>query len=94
MKFREYSFAAEEFVVEEITADGVVLERDKPAGYGSKEDAALERDYFSRFILQKRNWNTMQAIAEIARRLHAHPKRFDFAGTKDRNAVTGVAAPW
>jgi len=88
VKFREYSFAAEEFVVEEITRDGVVLEAGKPANLGAAEDASLERDYFARFVLEKRNWNSMQALAEIARRLHAHPKRFDFAGTKDRNALT------
>ncbi len=88
MKFREYSFSAEEFVVEEITGGGVVLEVGKPANFGVPEDASMERDYFARFILQKRNWNSMQALAEIARRLHVNPKRFDFAGTKDRNALT------
>ncbi len=74
--------------MEEITSDGLVLENGAPINLGKPEDAQLERDYFSRFVLQKRNWNTMQALAEISRRLRVHPKRFDFAGTKDRNSIS------
>ncbi|MFH0973826.1 MAG: tRNA pseudouridine(13) synthase TruD [Candidatus Micrarchaeota archaeon] len=88
MKFRAYAFSPEEFIVEEITGDSVVLETGAPVNLGKPEDAQLEKDYFSRFVLQKRNWNTMQALAEISRRLRVHPKRFDFAGTKDRNSVS------
>jgi len=83
-----FDFKPEEFIVEEITQDGVVLELDKKFDLGNAEDASLERDYFTRFVLQKREWNTMNALAEIARRLHVKQSRFDFAGTKDRNAIT------
>ncbi|MEM0475777.1 MAG: tRNA pseudouridine(13) synthase TruD [Candidatus Norongarragalinales archaeon] len=88
LKFREFAFAPEEFVVEEITRGGVVLEIDTPVNLGAPQDQTLTRDYFTRFVLQKKNWNSMQALSEIARRLHALPKRFDFAGTKDRAALS------
>lgn len=83
-----FCFKPEEFAVEEITQDGVLLELDKQFALGDPEDAALERDYFTRFVLQKKEWNTLQALRALAERLYIKPKRFDFAGTKDRNAVT------
>ncbi|MEK6924077.1 MAG: tRNA pseudouridine(13) synthase TruD [Candidatus Micrarchaeota archaeon] len=78
----------EEFTVEEITANGTILEKDKPVNFGLPPHQALERDYFTHFALQKRLWNTRDALAAIARKLGVKPSRFDSAGTKDRNAVT------
>ncbi len=43
---------------------------------------------FVYFVLQKKNWNTMQAINAIANALHVTKKRFNYAGNKDRRAVT------
>lgn len=83
-----FSFKPDEFVVEEITPDGTVLEIGKQFNLGAAEDQALERDYFARFVLQKRGWNTAQALAALAWALHVKPSRFDSAGTKDRQAVT------
>lgn len=83
-----FAFAPEEFLVEEITSNGTVLEIGKQINLGAVEDQKLERDYFTHFVLQKREWNTMNALAEIARKIHVKGKRFDFAGTKDRNAIT------
>ncbi|AEH24088.1 tRNA pseudouridine(13) synthase TruD [Pyrococcus yayanosii] len=40
------------------------------------------------FLLKKRNWETMAAIKEIAKRLGIHYSEIGFAGTKDRHAVT------
>jgi len=77
-----------EFVVEEILPDGTVLEVGKAMDLGHPDDQTLERDYFTHFILQKTDWNTMQALGAIADQLHVKPGRFDFAGTKDKNAVT------
>lgn len=88
MKFAEFSFKPDEFVVEEITRDGTLLEAGAPIDLGAPEDQELERDYFTRFVLEKRGWNTMQAILALARALRVKPKRFAFAGTKDRNAVS------
>ncbi|MBI2445171.1 tRNA pseudouridine(13) synthase TruD [Candidatus Micrarchaeota archaeon] len=77
-----------EFIVEEILPDGTVLQVDKVQDLGKPEDQALERDYFTHFILQKTDWNTMQALGALAVQMHVKPGRFDFAGTKDKNAVT------
>ncbi|MCX6776248.1 MAG: tRNA pseudouridine(13) synthase TruD [Candidatus Micrarchaeota archaeon] len=72
----------EDFLVEEITAGGEILELDK-----TFERAGEEGD-FTYFVLQKRNWNTLQALKEVGRKLHCGLKRFGYAGVKDRNAVT------
>lgn len=46
---------------------------------------------YTYFWLTKRNWTTLRAIVEIASKSHVSFKRFKFAGTKDRNAVTKQA---
>ncbi|VVB67822.1 putative tRNA pseudouridine synthase D [Candidatus Norongarragalina meridionalis] len=78
-------FTPDTFFVEEITSDGVILELGKAYSF---EKPAPERDFFTHFVLQKREWNTVQALGAIARNLHVKPSRFDFAGTKDRQATT------
>jgi len=72
----------EDFLVEEITAGGEILELDKIF-----ERTGEEGD-FTYFVLQKRNWNTLQALKEIGKRLRCGLKRFGYAGVKDRNAIT------
>jgi tRNA pseudouridine13 synthase len=62
----------EDFVVEEIA-------RDFP------EDPEGE---YTHFTLEKRNWDTLRAIKSLARALRVSHKRFGFAGTKDKRAVT------
>lgn len=83
-----FKFKPNEFIVEEIACDGTILEAGARIDLGKPEDEAFERDYFTRFVLEKSGWNTMQAIQAIARALRVKPKRFSFAGTKDRNAVS------
>ncbi len=78
-------FEPEDFVVEEITPSGEVLEVGKKI---SRENETEADPYFTQFILQKRLWTTSNAIRELARRLRVSQKRFNFAGNKDRNAVT------
>jgi len=82
---KEFSFKPEEFVVEEITLDGSVFEVGTAV---ETKGEALEKDYFTRFVLEKREWNTEQALRELAFFLHVKPSRFNYAGTKDRNAIT------
>lgn len=83
-----FRFKPEEFIVEEIAWNGVVLERGKEFNFGKEEDQSIEKDFFTHFIMQKTEWNTLQALGAIASRLHVKHSRFNFAGTKDRNAVT------
>ncbi len=78
-----FSFSPEEFIVEEITLDGSVLE----VGKNVKKPNA-PNGKFCHFVLEKKLWNTSQALNAIARYLRSGRKRFNAAGAKDRNAVT------
>ncbi len=78
-----FSFQPEEFIVEEILLDGFVLEAGKKV-----EKPSVENGKFCHFIMEKRLWNTAQALNAIASRLHLGRTRFNAAGTKDRNAIT------
>ncbi len=62
----------EDFVVEE-------LPKSVPVSAGG--------DY-THFTLEKRNWETIAAVKAIARALGASSKRFGYAGTKDKRAIT------
>lgn len=46
---------------------------------------------YTYFWLTKKNWTTLRALIEIASKAHVSFKRFKFAGTKDRNAITKQA---
>ncbi len=70
------------FIVEEITKDGTVLEKGKPF-YFSGSDGP-----FSVFVLEKRAWNTVQALLAISKKLGHGKKAVGFAGTKDRNTTS------
>jgi tRNA pseudouridine13 synthase len=74
----------DDFVVEEVTQDGVLLE----AGV---DGIVLQHASEGRFVhctLEKKNWDTMRAVKEIARRLKVSQRRVGYAGTKDKKAVT------
>lgn len=79
---------AEDFIVKEITRNGTVLEPDRKytaveLGMGEPADGK-----FSVFVMQKRNWNTVQACREVARKAGRGIKSVGFAGTKDRKSVS------
>ena len=71
----------EDFIVEEISEDGTLFQLDQEI---QREGAGR----FTHFILQKTDWSTSSAILEIAKRLHSGHKRFSYAGTKDKMAIT------
>ncbi len=48
----------------------------------------LDRGGYLYFILKKRNYNTLDAIAQISNKLKVDIKRFGFAGNKDKKAIT------
>ncbi|MFH1125846.1 MAG: tRNA pseudouridine(13) synthase TruD [Candidatus Altiarchaeota archaeon] len=73
----------EDFVVEEITQDGIILE----VGKESIKDLSHSGG-FVHCTLEKINWDTMRAVKEIARSLRVSQKRIGYAGTKDKKAVT------
>jgi tRNA pseudouridine13 synthase len=61
----------------------------RPEGFIVNE---LPGDYglgeHTHFTLWKKNWNTLDAIKEIAKKLGVKKERFGYAGLKDKNAVT------
>ncbi len=78
----------EDFRVEEITANGTVLEIGK---HYSPEILGMNNEpegKFSVFVMQKTNWNTSQALKTIARKFRRGVKSTCFAGTKDRTSVS------
>lgn len=78
----EIKFDADSFLVEEIMLDGTVLEK----GKGVQREG--EEGKFTHFVLEKKDWTTAAAVKEISRRLHVGQSRFDYAGTKDKTAVS------
>jgi tRNA pseudouridine13 synthase len=77
----------EDFVVKEITANGTVLEPGA-ACTGERLGRYREGGKHIEFVLEKRNWNTLDAVIAIAKRLGRGRKSVGYAGTKDRNAIT------
>jgi len=72
----------EDFVVEEMAQDGTVLK----IGKAFRRKPGKGR--FTLFVLQKSDWTTPQALKALGERLGCGPKRFGYAGTKDRKALT------
>lgn len=77
----------EDFMVEEVTPSGKVCR----IGF----DLSFIRDRIPKdmkehlhFTLVKRNYTTQRAVSTISKRLRIGHKRFGYAGTKDRNAMT------
>ena len=71
-----------DFAVEEICPDGTVLEANTAI---TREPTGSQ---FVHFVVQKENWSTPDAVREIASRIHVSPKRINYAGTKDKRAIT------
>lgn len=78
----------EDFVVEEITRNGTVLEVGKEYSSLALGMDDPEGGEFSIFVMQKSGWNTLQALKELARKLRRGIKSAGFAGTKDRMSVS------
>jgi len=79
----------EDFVVEEITKNGIVLEAGKT--YSAKDLGMPEPEpgaRFTTFVMQKRDWNTTQALITVARRFRRTIRSMGFAGTKDRASIS------
>jgi len=72
----------EDFMVEEIGTDGTVFEIGKEIEHEDEEG-----DY-THFILQKREWTTEGAIRRMAKYFKTGKKRFNYAGNKDKIAVS------
>lgn len=72
----------EDFIVKEITRSYTVLEQG--ASYSREELKYPEGNEFTIFAMQKRGWNTLQALGAVASACGKGKKSVGFAGTKDR----------
>lgn len=77
--------SAEDFIVEEVAVDGRVVPIDAS---GLELDALSSPGRYLHFTLRKTNWETHRVVKELAKRCGVSQKRFSFAGTKDKRAVT------
>jgi tRNA pseudouridine13 synthase len=77
-----------DFIVKEITGGGVSLSPDVQYTAISAGDSEDVVGKFTTFVLQKENWNTVQAVISVAKRLGRGKKAVSYAGTKDRRAIT------
>ena len=75
----------EDFIVREITPDGKILSIN--ASQEIEQSNSLNGEY-TEFNIVKKDWDTHRLIHKLRRRLRVSRKRFSFAGTKDRRALT------
>ncbi len=78
----------EDFIVKEITSRGVVLQPNTAydaASLGAEE--AHDGKHIT-FVLQKRDWNTVDALIAIAKKMGHGRKSIAYAGSKDKKSVS------
>jgi len=77
----------EDFIVEEITANGRILQIN--TNY-TNVDLGMEstEGNFTVFVLQKKEWNTTQALRALAKKFRRGVRSTGFAGTKDRTSIS------
>ncbi len=78
----------EDFLVEEIGLNGDIFELGKTYSFDVHADGKDDEYKFSNFIMQKRDWNTAQALRGIAKKFRRGMKSVGFAGTKDRQSTS------
>ncbi len=76
------------FVVKEIAKNGTVLQQGMMYSAGELELAENPDGKFVVFVLQKSNWNTIQALETVSRRAGHGIRAIGYAGIKDRRALT------
>ncbi len=65
--------------------------KQKPEDFLVKEISSFQPQKtgsYAYFKLTKKNWNTLDAVKEISKRLHLPLKNIGFAGSKDKHALT------
>ncbi len=80
--------SADDFIVEEIQKDNVVLELGRTYSNIELGMDANPKGKFTVFVMQKNCWNTTQALKAIAKRCGRGFRSVGFAGTKDRVSVS------
>lgn len=67
-------------LIKEVPEDFIVKEKSTVK--------ACDKGEYVYFLLKKRNYNTVDALEQVAKAVHAPVKWFGFAGNKDKRAVT------
>src|SRR5271165_4016502 len=78
----------DDFIVKEITGKGVLLEIGKAYTAEDLKESENNEGKFTTFVLEKRNWETIRAILEIAKRMGRGRKSINYAGIKDKRSVS------
>jgi tRNA pseudouridine13 synthase len=78
----------EDFIVKEITQNGTILEPDVEYTAESLGINEAKEGKHIAFVLQKKDWNTLNALLAIAKNMGHGRKSIGYAGTKDKKAVT------
>lgn len=76
----------EDFIVEEVQPDKEICTI--TTQNSMKDSSTGEKEEYLHFTLVKKNYTTHRAISKIADYLRMSRKRFSFAGTKDKRAIT------
>lgn len=92
--YRKYDFNYEEIGITRklfpYSTKGFI--KDSPEDFIVEEEKIEKKiepeGKYTYFTLKKNNWTTMQSLHRIASICHVSWKRFKFAGTKDKHAVT------
>ena len=78
----------EDFIVREIEANGTVLREGVKYSPSDVGDANEEEGSFTRFVLQKRDWDTIHALITIGKKFGRGKKSIGYFGSKDRLSVS------
>ncbi len=78
----------EDFVVKEITSKGVTLQPDTPYSHADLNEEEAPEGRFTTFVLQKRGWDTIKLLLNIAKRLRRGRRSIAYAGTKDKDSLS------
>ncbi len=78
----------EDFTVMEILGNGTVLEPDKAYSPADIGEAGDDKGKFAKFVMQKRDWDTVQALIKIAKIAGRGRKSISYAGSKDRQSIS------
>lgn len=84
----EIKKSPEDFVVKEITKTGKILEPNMTYSAADLEMEVDEQGKFTVFVLQKKDWSTIQALQNIAKRMGRGVRSIGYAGMKDKIATT------
>lgn len=74
----------EDFVVQEISEDGKIADLEPSTSYKLPVTSLP----YTHFTLVKKHWDEARLLKKISQQLGVSRKRFSFAGTKDKDALT------